>query len=356
MALTYLSLTLVLIVAVCGTPRRGKQSSAGPTTCPGYPGYCSESYPGQTCLVVCARGRNNVPECQEDGTWTDEPRCIEHEPGKQSQVPGVCPGIPGYCSLDTPGGLCTFQCSLGPAIRSTCTPDGTWAPYPTCEGDPRETQDGCDPCPGPLGGFRNRTAEAAGGGGARSTSKSSGISNNVRTNGASNKKNNAGNRNNAGSRNNSANRNNSGNKNNAGNRNNSANRNNSGNRNNAGNRNRNNGGNKNAGNRNSGGNKNAGNRNNSGNRNSSGGNKNNRNQQRPSPAQQPRSSGGFKTKPVQSSSAASRRSGSGGSTTSNALSCPGSVLQACIDVCPGFSPRVFSACVSGCAKRCPGKK
>jgi len=352
MALTYLSLTLVLIVAVCGTPRRGKQSSAGPTTCPGYPGYCSESYPGQTCLVVCARGRNNVPECQEDGTWTDEPRCIEHEPGKQSQVPGVCPGIPGYCSLDTPGGLCTFQCSLGPAIRSTCTPDGTWAPYPTCEGDPRETQDGCDPCPGPLGGFRNRTAEAAGGGGggARSTSKSSGISNNVRTNGASNKKNNAGNRNNAGSRNNSANRNN------AGNRNNSANRNNSGNRNNAGNRNRNNGGNKNAGNRNSGGNKNAGNRNNSGNRNSSGGNKNNRNQQRPSPAQQPRSSGGFKTKPVQSSSAASRRSGSGGSTTSNALSCPGSVLQACIDVCPGFSPRVFSACVSGCAKRCPGKK
>ena len=26
--------------------------------------YCLESYPGDTCLVVCARGRNNVPECQ----------------------------------------------------------------------------------------------------------------------------------------------------------------------------------------------------------------------------------------------------------------------------------------------------
>ena len=33
-------------------------------TCPGYPGYCSESYPGDVCLVVCARGRNNVPQCQ----------------------------------------------------------------------------------------------------------------------------------------------------------------------------------------------------------------------------------------------------------------------------------------------------
>ena len=33
-------------------------------TCPGYAGYCTESYPGDTCLVVCAFGRNNVPECQ----------------------------------------------------------------------------------------------------------------------------------------------------------------------------------------------------------------------------------------------------------------------------------------------------
>ena len=31
----------------------------------------------------------------------------------------------------------------------------------------RETKDGCDPCPGPFGGPRNRTAEAGGSGGAR---------------------------------------------------------------------------------------------------------------------------------------------------------------------------------------------
>jgi hypothetical protein len=33
-------------------------------TCPGFPGYCSESFPGQTCVVVCSKGRNNVPLCQ----------------------------------------------------------------------------------------------------------------------------------------------------------------------------------------------------------------------------------------------------------------------------------------------------
>ena len=33
-------------------------------TCPGFPGYCSESFPGQTCVVVCSTGRNNVPLCQ----------------------------------------------------------------------------------------------------------------------------------------------------------------------------------------------------------------------------------------------------------------------------------------------------
>ena len=36
---------------------------------------------------------------------------------------------------------------------------GLWAPYPTCEGDLRETRDGCDGCPGAVGGRRNRTAE-----------------------------------------------------------------------------------------------------------------------------------------------------------------------------------------------------
>ena len=28
-----------------------------------------------------------------------------------------CPGVPGYCSLDLPGGLCTFECPIGPTIR-----------------------------------------------------------------------------------------------------------------------------------------------------------------------------------------------------------------------------------------------
>jgi hypothetical protein len=36
--------------------------------------------------------------------------------------------------------------------------------------------------------------------------------------------------------------------------------------------------------------------------------------------------------------------------------CPGDALEACIDVCPSFSARIFGACVAGCAKRCPNKK
>ena len=40
----------------------GLNSAAG--TCPGFPGYCSESFPGQSCVVVCSRGRPNVPLCQ----------------------------------------------------------------------------------------------------------------------------------------------------------------------------------------------------------------------------------------------------------------------------------------------------
>lgn len=123
------------------------------------------------------------------------------------------------------------------------------------------------------------------------------------------------------------------------------------------NKNKKNNRNKNAGNRSN--NRGAANRNkNSGNRNKNknGGNRRgNRNNQRPSPAQQPRSGGGFKSKPLSGAGATTRRVGGGGGG-GNTLSCPGSVLQACIDVCPGFSPRVFSACVSGCAKRCPGKK
>lgn len=128
-------------------------------TCPGFPGYCSENFPGNFCNVVCDRGRANVPLCQEDGTWTDIPRCIEHEPGVEEQIPGLCPGIPGYCATGFLHRQCKFDCSYGPDVDSICTTDGTWAPYPTCQGDLRETQDGCDGCPGPRGGARNRTAE-----------------------------------------------------------------------------------------------------------------------------------------------------------------------------------------------------
>ncbi len=123
-------------------------------TCPGFAGFCSEAHPGDICNVVCAFGRPNVPECQPDGTWTDVPRCIEHDPGAPTQKPGTCPGIPGYCSNDVQGGLCEFDCITGPDIRSFCTADGTWEPYPTCEGDIRDLKDGCDPCPGEFGGDR----------------------------------------------------------------------------------------------------------------------------------------------------------------------------------------------------------
>ena len=64
-------------------------SGSGPQTCPGFPGYCSESYPGQTCLVVCAFGRNNVPVCQvghgggSDLVLIIIDRMMEH--GQQSQ-------------------------------------------------------------------------------------------------------------------------------------------------------------------------------------------------------------------------------------------------------------------------------
>ena len=67
--------------------------------------------------VVCAFGRNNAPLCQSDGTWTDIPRCIEHDPGNKEQEMNICPGIPGYCSNDWTGGLCEFDCLTGADIR-----------------------------------------------------------------------------------------------------------------------------------------------------------------------------------------------------------------------------------------------
>jgi len=283
-----------------------------PVTCPGFPGYCSESYPGDTCLVVCGRGRNNVPQCQDDGSWTDIPRCIEHEPGIDEQVTGVCPGVPGYCSLDLPGALCEFECPVGPQIRSSCTEDGTWEPYPTCQGDPRETQDGCNPCPGPDGGPRNRTLEAAGGGNGGRAKASSRGGNNIPRNGG--KKQGFGGNRGGGSQNRNGGGNSGVNK-NGGQREHQSNF----------------GGGSRGGNQSFGGqNKNVqlGGRN----RNKNGGQNRNKN------GDQSRSQGGGQSK-----------SQGGGE-------CPGKELQACIDVCPGFTARVFGACVTGCAKRCPARK
>ena len=67
--------------------------------------------------MVCAFGRNNVPECQPDGTWSDIPRCIEHEPGLDEQRPKLCPGVPGYCSDSGIGHLCEFDCLTGKDVR-----------------------------------------------------------------------------------------------------------------------------------------------------------------------------------------------------------------------------------------------
>ena len=35
------------------------------------------------------------------------------------------------------------------------------------------------------------------------------------------------------------------------------------------------------------------------------------------------------------------------------LECPGSSLEACVEVCPGSTARVYGVCVRGCATRCP---
>ena len=78
----------------------------------------------------------------------------------EEQITGTCPSIPGYCAQGFLNTRCKFDCITGADIDTICTQDGTWAPYPTCAGDVRETRDGCDGCPGPNGAGRNRTAEA----------------------------------------------------------------------------------------------------------------------------------------------------------------------------------------------------
>ena len=53
-----------LLISVFKIEKKLHNTKYPKVTCPGFPGYCSESYPGDVCLVVCAFGRNNVPQCQ----------------------------------------------------------------------------------------------------------------------------------------------------------------------------------------------------------------------------------------------------------------------------------------------------
>ena len=179
------------------------------------------------------------------------------------------------------------------ARRSECTEDGTWEPYPTCDGDPRETQDGCNPCPGPDGAPRNRTVEAGG----RNTGASRGAASSVSASrgGAS-----GGRRGGAG-----------------------------------GQTRRNNGGGAGGG---------------GGARGGAGGGSR-RTNSRPHTA-------AASTEPQQPRALSSNNNSNRNAVPSGGSSgqCPGSELAACIDVCPGFSARVFGACVAGCAKRCPARK
>merc|ERR1711892_1660685 len=164
-----------------------------------------------------------------------------------------------------------------------------WDPYPTCEGDVRETKDGCDPCPGPFGGPRNRTAEAGGrsggnGGGAKVASRKS---NSIpRASGIKQSGSGGGRRRGGGAK-------------------------------------RKNGGSRNGGQKRSGGSP----KRNGGGRKTNGGGK--------------RKSGGGQNRAKNGGKAKS--GGAGG--------CPDAVLEACIDVCPGSNAKVFGACVAGCSKR-----
>jgi len=324
---------IVVVAAAAVLGRAGAQL----VTCPGFAGYCSESYPGDTCTVVCAFGRNNVPLCQADGTWTDEPRCIEHEPGQPTQRTGWCPGIPGYCSLSPPGSLCEFDCLIGADISSSCKPDGTWDPYPTCEGDIRETRDGCSSCPGPFGGPRDRSKE----GGNKSGGKSGGSRQSPARKQSGNSRNSprAIGGNNRAKQNNvpSARNNNKG----AGNRRNNNNRRNQ-NKPKQNNRRNNN---KNAGNRRN-GNKRNNNRNSGGNKRNNGGNrKSNRNNNNRRPgASQGRSNNRSSISAAAAPQPKSNNRKGGG--------CTEEVLSKCMDVCPSEPLNIFQACIKGCAKRC----
>eukprot|EP00094_Tigriopus_californicus_P000777 TCALIF_00752-PA protein Name:"Protein of unknown function" AED:0.06 eAED:0.06 QI:0/0.66/0.75/0.75/0.66/0.5/4/267/328 len=322
-----------------------RNNGGGLTTCAGVAGYCSEGYVGDTCIFVCAFGRPNVPVCESNGQWTDQPRCIEHEPGVEYQISGTCLGIPGYCSLDVTGGLCEFDCLTGPDIKSFCTSDGTWEPYPICDGDIRETRDGCDPCPGPFGGARNRTLESrnqpnqpAGRPnrqnnnngpiqGFQPVSKSSPtvIQPSRQTPFTPQQPSQPVNYNN----NNNRRAPNSRNTNRSSNNNRKANQSRGNNRSLQNNRNRNNQS-----------------------------SRANQFQEQPRKANFQNSQPSKVSRPVSNNNRNNNNNNRSNnhSGASTGLQCPGNSLEVCIDVCPSFSARIFGACVAGCARRCPTKK
>ena len=55
--------------------------------------------------------------------------------------------------------------------------------------------------------------------------------------------------------------------------------------------------------------------------------------------------------PFSSVEAVGRQAGAGASGDTS--TCPGDSIEACVEVCPGTTARVYGACVNGCANRCP---
>ena len=47
------------------------------------------------------------------------------------------------------------------------------------------------------------------------------------------------------------------------------------------------------------------------------------------------------------------RQGAGSAGPEEARLCPGGSLDLCVEVCPGFTARLYRACVQGCGDRCP---
>ncbi len=187
----------------------------------------------------------------------------------------------------------------------------------------RETRDGCDGCPGPFGGPRNRTAE--GGSGGSSGSRRNNGPNQPAASTANTRRNQRPSSPAASVGNNRGNNNNR--------------RNNNNNR-------RNN-------------NRSKGNQNQ---RRPTGNSARPQRPQRPQKPQRPQAprqnarpvTNNRRNNAPQQQSQPLQKSNAGSSNGNSR--CPGGALEMCIDVCPSFSARIFGACVSGCAKRCPAKK